>query len=137
MRDFLQKEFYQFIDYKTKGIPMKKLIVLLLLCGCAVDPIAKQAAISKEKYNACLDKFPNTLSKCESKRRAYEIDRARAIRLMDEPNALQKIGEALQSGQQNVSPVYLVPQPQQQMWMQNIGGRTYNCNNFGGSVNCN
>jgi hypothetical protein len=107
---------------------MSKLVLfsLFLLSACAVAEAGKKENESREAYVRCLEKNKNKPSKCDSLARIYQIHKDDYDRRI---NALKDTGNSYQN-QDNQT----VQQPK--MWIQNMGGRTYNCNNIGGTVNC-
>lgn len=91
---------------------------LLILAGCKIA-MQQRMDESAETYRACISARGSAA--CEAERIVYEKATAQWSAT---GSGLLGMGGPDRS-------------PTSQHWMQNMGGRSYQCNNIGGSVNCN
>jgi hypothetical protein len=112
---------------------MKKYFLVLMpiiLSGCGLAEAQQKEEQSKQAYLECLENNSKKPSKCDNLMRIYIVHKQDHDRRI---NALIEGGRNMSASSPTVQPNMHQPQ----IWMQNIGGRTYSCNNIGGMVNCN
>lgn len=114
---------------------MKKIFTasfFVILSGCSLVNQHKMQQ-SQDAYINCLREFHGDQKSCAIEKVQYEADK----------NTFEHTGSGIMgtgnpnvytpSNQSIAQPT--IPQPQQ--WMVNQDGRSYMCNNYGGTVNCN
>lgn len=103
---------------------MKPIALLLLLTGCAFSQAVDKEKASREALLSCLQQNKQEPQKCAAQALIYQSDKADLDRRMVALNQLGTQSNAMQQPSHD------------RIWQQNMGGRTYSCNNFGGMVNC-
>lgn len=102
-------------------------IFILALSGCALVR-QQQMEKSLQAYKDCLVSNESNVEACEGLRLSYLAD-------MEAYKATN--GALLGIGEGRALSFQPPPAEQPRTWMQNMGGSTLLCNNFGGTVNCN